>query len=223
MMRNLPTPFLLTQPIWLLLSLNSCSFSSKASKKLLTLAAREKYDLIIVPGVPYDGTGWSRTMKGRVYWSKYLYDQGITKNVMYSGSSVYTPYTESKIMALYAQAIGIPDAHIYVETKAEHSTENVYYSFKKARSLHFERIALASDAFQTRMLRRFTRKKVSPVIGLIPMVVDTIREMEPNMIDPKIDDQQAFEKNFIPLTQRQGFWKRLKGTLGRNLDRNAYP
>jgi len=59
-------------------------------------------------------------MKGRVYWSKYLYDRGIGKNIMYSGNAVYTPYFEGEIMALYAKAIGIPPEHIYTELKAEH-------------------------------------------------------------------------------------------------------
>ena len=111
-------------------------------------------------------------MKGRVYWSKYLYDKGITKNVIYSGSAVYTPYVEGKIMALYAIALGIPEENVFSETMAEHSTENVYYSYKLARKLGFERIALATDQFQAKMLKRFTKKIVSRDAGIIPIVTD---------------------------------------------------
>src|ERR1700722_8092906 len=145
-MHSLSTKLLLANPIWLLISMSSCSFSSKTCKKLLGKAMKERYDIIIVPGVPYKNE-WSRTMKARIYWSKFLFDQGIAKNIMFSGSSVYTPYTESTIMAQYAEAIGIPKENIFTETRAEHSTENVYYSYKKAKKMHFDRIALASDPF----------------------------------------------------------------------------
>lgn len=161
-------------------------------------------------------------MRGRVYWSKYLYDKGIAKNIMYSGSSVYSPYYESVIMSLYAGALGVPKQHIFTETKAEHSTENIFYSYKKARQLGFKRIAVASDPFQTKLLRRYIRKKVSPDIDVIPFVLDTLKKLEQTMTDPKIDFKQAFNKNFISLKKREGFWKRLKGTRGLNVDTTLY-
>src|SRR4030042_812990 len=125
---------------WILLVLNSCAFSSKACRNFLEESMEENYDIIVIPGVPFENGQWSYTMKGRVYWSKYLYDKGIAKNVMYSGAAVYSPYYEGEIMALYAEKIGIKRENIYTETLAEHSTENIYYSFKKARILGFERI-----------------------------------------------------------------------------------
>jgi len=220
-MRARSMKLFLTHPIWVLLTISSCSYSSKACKKLLDIAGKEPYDLIVIPGSPYEN-GWTRTMKARIYWSKFLYDQKITKNIMYSGSSVYTPYTEGIIMALYGEAIGIPREHIYVETKAEHSTENIYYSYKKAKKLNFIRIALASDPFQTKLLHSFTRKKINEEIGMIPIVFDTLKSMESSMIDPVIPQQQAFVQDFVPISQRQSIYKRLKGTLGLNIDKNAY-
>jgi uncharacterized SAM-binding protein YcdF (DUF218 family) len=201
---------------------HSCSFSEKTSARLFDEASADTYDVIIVPGVPYENGKWSRTMKARVYWSKYLYDKGIAKNIMYSGSAVYTPYYEAEIMALYAQAIGVPREHIFTETKAEHSTENIYYSYHKAKLLGFNKVALASDPFQTKMLRKFTRKKVSPDVQLIPFIVDTLKMMESQMFDPQIDHQVAFNKEFISLTKRENVWKRWKGTRGGNLDTTAY-
>ena len=212
--------------VWLtllvMLLINSCSFSSKTTRRLFKESANEQYDLIIVPGVPFENGTWSRVMKGRVYWSKYLYDKGIAKNIMYSGNSVYTPYYEAEIMAMYAEAIGIPKANIYTETKAEHSTENVYYSYKKAKKLGFSKIALATDPFQAKLLRRFTREKVSPDVKLIPFVVDTLRTIEPDMVDPVINPEQAFNKNFVSITTRQTFWQRFRGTRGLTLDTTAY-
>jgi len=204
------------------LTLLSCSFSAKTSKRIFSEVSKKQYDIIVVPGVPFENESWSRTMKGRIYWSKFLFDKGIAKNVMYSGSAVYTPYYEGIIMALYAQAIGIPKENIFTETKAEHSTENIYYSYKKAKQLGFKTIALASDPFQTKTLRKFARRKLSPDIDVIPFVVDTLKMIEPSMTDPKIDFQQAFCEDFMSIKKREGPFKRLLGTYGKNIDTSAY-
>lgn len=207
--------------IFLLLFI-SCSFSSKTTKKYLDKASVKTYDMIIVPGVPFREQGWDSTMKARVYWSKYLYEKGIAKNIMYSGSSVYTAYYEAEIMALYAIALGIPKEHVFTETKAEHSTENLYYGYYKSKQLGFEQIALATDPYQAKQLRRYAKVKVNSEVGIIPIVFDTLRAMQPDMINPLIDYKQAFNKDFIPLASRESFWKRFKGTMGKNIDHNAY-
>jgi hypothetical protein len=212
----------LTSFMLLLFLMNSCAFSSKTCNKLLIKAIKQPYEIVIVPGVPLTNGKWSYTMKGRVSWSKYLYDRGITKNVIYSGGAVYSPYTEAEIMALYAEKLGIPREHIFTETRAEHSTENVYYSYKKARKLGFSRIALASDPFQTKMLKKFTRVKVSKDVGLIPIVSDSLLLITGSMTDPEIDYQKAFVKDFIPLTERENFFKRFRGTKGLDIDTTAY-
>jgi hypothetical protein len=206
----------------LMFSLNSCSFSSHSCKKLLKEASSKSYDLIIVPGVPLENGKWSKTMKARIYWSKYLYDKGIAKNIMYSGSAVYTPYIEAVIMALYAVSIGIPKENIYTETKAEHSTENIYYSYLLAKKLNFITIALASDPFQTKMLQKFTQKKISSDIDLIPMVYDSLKAMNITIIDPIIDIQKAFVYDFISLPDKESFWKRLKGSSGAYIKTEIY-
>ncbi|MEI9910661.1 MAG: hypothetical protein WDO71_13880 [Bacteroidota bacterium] len=74
-------------------------------------------------------------MKARVYWSKYLFDKGIAKISCTQALQLYSPYYEGEIMALYAIAIGIPKEHVFSETKAEHSTENLYYSFLKSKKI----------------------------------------------------------------------------------------
>ncbi len=210
-------------PAAVVLGALSCSYSAKATRQLLQKAKSSgPFDVIIVPGVPFENGKWNRTMKGRIYWSKYLFDKGIAKNIMYSGSAVYTAYCEAEIMAMYAKAIGIPAKNIYTETKAEHSTENAYYGYKKAQQLGFEHIALASDPFQTKLLRRYVRKKVNSEMSFIPMVIDTMKVIEPAMIDPDIKYQEAFKPNFISIKERESFWKRLKGTLRGNIDTTAY-
>lgn len=210
---------------WLIAALllfSSCSFSPKTTNRYLQKAKSKNYDIIVVPGVPFTEKGWDSTMKARVYWSKYLFEQGIAKNIIYSGSSVYSPYYEGEIMALYAIAIGIPEKNVFSEIKAEHSTENLYYSYYKSKKLGFSSVALATDPFQAKQLRRYARVKVDESVGIIPIVFDTLKMMQPYMINPEINYRQAFNKYFVPITSRESFWKRFRGTMGKNVDKNAY-
>ncbi len=200
----------------------SCSYSSRKTVKLYNQAKIQSYDMVVVPGVPLENGTWSRVMKARIYWAKHLYDKGIAKNIMFSGNAVYTPYVEAEIMALYAEAIGIPRKNIFTEVKAEHSTENIYYSYKKAKKLNFFKIALASDPFQTKMLKRFTRLRVDKDVTLIPIIFDTLRSIEPHMKDPVIEISKAFVADFTSLPDRKSFRTRLKGTMGKDLDKTAY-
>lgn len=202
--------------------LNSCSFSAKTTERYYKKALTQSYDMIAVPGVPFTEAGWDSTMKARVYWAKHLYDKGIAKNIMFSGSSVYSPYYEGEIMALYAIAIGIPKENVFTETKAEHSTENLYYVYLKSKKLGFTDIALATDPFQAKQLKRFARLRIGENTGIIPIVFDTLRKIQPFMADPKIDYQKAFNNNFVSIKSRESFWKRLRGTMGKNIDYNAY-
>ena len=202
--------------------LNSCSFSNKTTERYYKKALTEQYDMIAVPGVPFTEAGWDSTMKARVYWAKHLYDKGIAKNIMFSGSSVYSPYYEGEIMALYAIAIGIPKENVFSETKAEHSTENLYYVYLKSKKLGFTDIALATDPFQAKQLKRFARLRIGENTGIIPIVFDTLRKIQPFMTDPKIDYQKAFNNKFVSIKSRESFWKRLRGTMGKNIDYNAY-
>ncbi|WP_343605499.1 YdcF family protein [Fluviicola sp.] len=180
----------------------------KTNRKSLKKAP---YDAVIVPGVPFDGTHWSETMKMRVQWANYLYKRGITKNIIYSGSAVYTKYEEAKIMALYGEALGIPKEHIFVEPRAEHSTENVYYGYRLAKQQGFQKIALATDRFQSNGMRSFIRKFDLPV-GLLPIISDTL--LKQDLTEPKIDPAPAIRQGFVSIVDRLSKWQRLRGTFG---------
>lgn len=195
--------------------LSGCMLFGPSAKRVnRTNLAFSPYDAIIVPGVPFDGKTWSSTMKIRVHWSAYLYQKGIAKNIIYSGSAVYTEYEEAKIMALYAEQLGIPKNHIFIEPKAEHSTENVYYGYRVAKSQGFTKIALATDPFQSRSLRKFIKKFDLPVKSL-PIIFDTMRSRE--LSDPIIDPTSAKRPGFVSIVERESFGKRLKGTFGQNI------
>jgi len=203
------------------LMLGSCSFSQKTSKRLLHKASAHTYDVIVVPGIPLQpGQKWDSIMKARVFWSKYLYDKGIAKNIIYSGGAQYTPYIEAKVMALYAVALGIPAKHIFIDTLAEHSTENIYYGAKLAKQLGFTTVALATDPFQAKQLRSFTWLRMKTKVTIIPVVYDTLRTL--SLHDPVIDPSPAIKKDFVSIKQRENGWKRFMGTLGFNRKRNVY-
>jgi hypothetical protein len=173
----------------------------------------EPYDVIIVPGVPYKDESMSDIMNFRVRWAKYLYDEGITKNVIFSGSSVYTPYVEGKIMALMGEKIGIPKEHIFVEGRAEHSTENMYFGYLLAKKLGFERIAVASDQYQSFMLDEVYERFGLYGLEFLPMKFSFMRQADKRHII--INAHEAFVKDFVALPDRQSFAERLKGTRGK--------
>lgn len=169
------------------------------------------FDAIVVPGVPFDSS-WSRIMKGRVLWSYHLYRRGITKNVMYSGSAVYSPYIESRIMAAYGEALGIPPEHIFTEENAEHSTENLAYSVGLAKAMGFDTIALATDPFQSKMLRTYART-IKHKIYFIPFIEDTLATLYQD-VEINIDPLPAYQTNFVALPNRESWFKRTLGTMG---------
>ncbi|HSZ24982.1 MAG TPA: YdcF family protein [Cytophagaceae bacterium] len=203
-----------------ILFFNSCVFLGPSQKELYIRAQKKKpYDVIIVPGVPYDSASqnWSNAMKGRVYWSLYLYQKGMASNIIYSGSAVYTPYIEAKIMAMIGEKLGIPSEHIFVETKAEHSTENIYYSYYAAKKLGFNSIAVATDPFQAKMLKGYPRK-IKINIDFIPFIMDSLKTID-RADKIEIDADKAKVKQFVSIVDRENRFKRIWGTMGKNIKR----
>jgi uncharacterized SAM-binding protein YcdF (DUF218 family) len=198
------------------LFLSSCSFNQRQTIELFGQALKKKpYDAIIIPGIPYQKGSSNDILKYRVYWSFYLYSKGIAKNIIYSGSSVYTPYNESKVMSMFAQAYGVKKDHILTETRAEHSTENLYYSWLLAKKRGFKSIALATDPAQTKMLTGYAKRLDIPV-DFIPMVYSYMGKVPD--VNPIIPDSLAVSGNFTPLPDRENFLRRFWGTLGMNIN-----
>lgn len=206
---------------FLLFLFQSCSIQNPNKYYKKAEANYAPFDAIIVPGVPFnedEGT-WSRTMKMRVHWAKYLWDRNMCKNIIFSGGAVYTKYAECKIMRLYAIEMGIPDEHIFMDSLAEHSTENVYFSYWVAQEQGFKSIALASDPYQTKTLKGFVKKlnrKYDTDMQIIPANIDTIKTIPKP--DIPIEYQTAEGSNFINITETQKMGYRLRGTMGLNVD-----
>jgi uncharacterized SAM-binding protein YcdF (DUF218 family) len=193
----------------------SCSSPEKLYHKARKAAP---FDVIIVPGIPFTNQDWSSNiMKDRVMWSYFLYSRGIASHVIYSGSAVYSPYVEGKIMALYAIRMGIPDSVVFSETKAEHSTENLVYSCRLAEMLGYKKIAVATDPFQSASLQTYAWDSRIGVT-FIPIVKDSLVSFYSDSVI-QINPSAAFVTDFVPLPERESTIKRIFGTLGLNMNR----
>lgn len=201
--------------VWLFM-LSGCTqmLFRKAEKHFVEGVKDKPYDAVIVPGYPFNGSNWDRVLKMRIHWAKFLFEKGYTQNIIFSGSAVATPFVESKVMKSYAVALGIPEENIFVETNAEHSTENVYYSYRLAQDLGFEKIALATDPYQNSYMTKFVRRFELP-IGFVPTVLDTLRSLD--MHEPHINTEEERVQNFVKLSDREGFFERFRGTLGKHI------
>jgi hypothetical protein len=200
----------------------SCGRGTRYATKKFEKAKRlAPFDVIIVPGSPYhDSSRLGQVLIARIHWAKYLYDQGIAKNIIFSGSAVYTPYFEGLAMKLIADSLGIPKDHTFAETKAQHSTENVWYSAKMAKTLGFSKIALATDHIQTKLLKSFVKGRMQNM-ACIPIVYDMIDPQRlRNLTLPTINDTLAYDPKFVSILERETFWERLKGTRGKHINYN---
>jgi hypothetical protein len=192
----------------------ACTFGRFSKQSYEHAAASRPYDVIIVPGLPYQKTAASSVLKMRMLWAKYLYDHGVAHNIIFSGGAVYTPYVESIAMKVMADSMGIPSNITFSETEAEHSTENVYYSWKMAKGLGFKKIAVATDPFQGSMLRGFIRKH-TPGVDLLPVVFDKI-DMKNEKL-PVIDATSSYRSDFVSIKDRESLVDRMRKTMGKRV------
>ena len=199
--------------ITLAFSLVFCSVRHYASHAYKKAKIERPYDVVVVPGVPYHNSATTKVMLMRILWAKHLYDSGYTRNVIFSGGSVYSPYVEGVIMKIIADSLGMPSEHTFAETKAEHSTENAYYGYKMAQKMGFTKIALATDPFQSSTLERLIRR-FCPGMKTIPIVFGVL-DLSKDL--PQIDCSSAYNGNFVSITKRETLWGRWRETLGRRV------
>ncbi|MCW5908199.1 MAG: YdcF family protein [Chitinophagales bacterium] len=172
-----------------------------STRQLYVLNVSEApYDAVIIPGLPFDTPVPNNLFKARILWSKSLFNKGLVKNIIYSGSAVHTPYVEGEIMKAIALQMGLPSANIYAEVNAQHTTENIDYSLQLARTLRFQKIAVASDPFQTIFLKRHIAKHQLEV-ALLPFDLDSFPAFKKYSF-PLIDYRKFSVQNFVPLKER---------------------
>lgn len=177
-------------------SLNSC-MTLNPSPTIIKSFKQGPFDAIFVPGCPYLKPEYESLLISRVYWSKYIWEQGMTERILYSGSSVYTPFVEAKIMKEIAICTGVDSSIIRIETKAQHSTENLFYCHQMAIDSGWNNVALATDVFQMSVLEKYI-DAMGYDIKLLPLDFDQLGMIE--KFDISIDPTNAFVENFIPIT-----------------------
>ena len=191
--------------------ISSCNIKRSAIKTYNRYAANAPYDVIIVPGLPYDSSKTDILLKVRILWAKHLYEKGITKNIIFSGAAVHTHWVEAKVMKTIADSLGIPAVNIFVEDRAEHSNENIYYGYKLAMQLGFKKIALATDPYQCFFLKSYIEKN-TPDLAQLPASVDSFLHYDSIGL-PQINASDALVANFIPLEKRESRWERLRASF----------
>lgn len=198
-----------------MLSLTGCWSAKRAHKIYVEQKALGPFDALIVPGIPHNGESWDDVMKFRVHWAKYLFEQGVAKNIIFSGSAVYSPYYEGEVMRRYAIALGLPKEHMFAETQAEHSVENIYYSVLEGKKLGFKNFALATDPYQNYFMRKVFKRQID-FLYYLPFDFEILDDLE--FYEPEIKLEKCKKENFVALPEREGTIKRWRGTTGRKVD-----
>lgn len=196
--------------------LQACYLFGPSPRKRLSQCKKiMPIDVAIVPGLPLFNGQWDTLLKTRVLWSVYLYKRGYVKNIIFSGDAVYTKWREGCCMADIAKKLGVKEEHIFIDTIAEHSTENLFYGNELAKTHGFKTVALASDPFQCGMLYKFARKKMETKVYFLPVIFDSIQStFNVNVV---LDTMLNVKPGFIPLAERQSQTERLKGTRGKKI------
>lgn len=202
---------LLTAPF-----INGCKFYykkfySEPSECMAKARIQKPYDVIIVPGYPSDSGKINIVLSERIRWAAYLYKNGYTKNIIFSGAAVYTPYKEAVVLKLYAKQLGLPETILFTETKAEHTTENLYYSCLMAQELGFKKIGFASQTAHTSFMKAFP-KRYGLTCDMLPAILDSVNTI-PHQFTT-VNAQEAFVPDFVSIEKRQSKIQRLRGTRG---------
>jgi len=88
-----------------------------------------RFDAIIVLGSPADSDG-NPTPKqlARVTEGVHEYERGVAPRLIFSGGAAHNHFTEAQVMAGAAEARGIPQSAIFVETEARDTIQNACYA-----------------------------------------------------------------------------------------------
>jgi uncharacterized SAM-binding protein YcdF (DUF218 family) len=215
MLRHLPsfTPVPPGLLLWMMVMLFSgCNLYHEIS---LENTQRPVYDAVIVPGFPFEDEDGALTgfHKMRLFWAYHLYKNGETRNIIVSGGAVHSPFVEAEVMAMHLREMGVDPRDIYIENRAEHSTENVFYSLEIARNAGFKKVAVATDPWQSRMIS-FLMRKTDLEVDYLPADVATVGSEYWRAFGRKVDARPAMVSNFVPLKEREERTERMRGTKG---------
>ncbi len=194
-MKKLPIALL-----FILVLLSSFGLKERVIKSNRKSFAHVPYDVVIVPGYPYDTAPKFPLLAARMNWVKELYEKGITKNIIFSGGAIHTPYVEAKVMKIIADTLGIPSNHIFLEEHAPHSFQNITYSNKLAKKLGFKKVAVATDPFQFSYMSLMIG--AAPGVRILTFSPDSSEAKKYFQPLPYYDPRDAFVNDFVPLENR---------------------
>ncbi|MGB1247267.1 MAG: YdcF family protein [Chitinophagales bacterium] len=187
-----------------------------ADRQYKSAIQQAPYDVIIVPGFPYQEGEQGYTLLSRILWADYLYKNGHAKHIVFSGAAVYTPHYEAEIMRLYALELGIPSDIIHTENEARHGVENLYYSYLMAIENDWQKIAIATDNAQVLTIAPYG-KPLSNKVAFLPMIMDEIKDADLAFLQSvNINDSIAFKENFTSYTETSNALQRLLRSSGRD-------
>lgn len=91
--------------------------------------ALTRFDAIIVLGTPADDDGNPTPYQlARVTEAVHEYDRGVAPRMIFSGGAAHNRFIEASVMAHAAEAQGIPESAIFVESEARDTIQNACYS-----------------------------------------------------------------------------------------------
>lgn len=186
------------------------AFSQSGKEKM------EVYDAVIIPGFPYSPEGKMNAIyRMRLAWAYELYSTGRTKHIILSGGAVHSPFVEAEIFALYLMKAGIPAEALILERNAEHSMENVFYSMEIAQRHGFEKVAIATDFWQSGMIMTIGKLYGHDLaeVDFLPAKFSIVNRYWKSF-EYDIDDQLAMVDTFTPLVDRKDKETRKRGTHG---------
>ncbi len=106
----------------------------------------DKFDVIIVLGSPAtQDCKPHEIMKSRVDKAIVLYNKGVSKKIIFTGSIVHNSCSESEVMANYAINNGVKRADVIIENQAKNTYQNAYYSINIMNNEHFKTAAVVTS------------------------------------------------------------------------------
>lgn len=123
-----------------------------------------KDTIMVVLGYPTEPDGSpSPILKVRLDKAVELYKQGKADMVIVTGAAVDNEHVESKVMAAYCVANGIPESKILVETNAKNTYENARMVHNMMKDRHYSHAIVVTSSFHQMRAEQFFSEHMNNV------------------------------------------------------------
>jgi uncharacterized SAM-binding protein YcdF (DUF218 family) len=111
--------------------------------------ALTRFDAIIVLGTPADGDGNPTPEQlARVTEAVNEYKRGVAPRLILTGGAAHNHFVEAQVMERSAEAQGVPESAIFVETHAMNTIQNACYSVRIMKAHGWRSAEVVSSASQ---------------------------------------------------------------------------